>query len=229
MAKIKFGMAVSDMRGKLNGSVFARNRGGAYVRTKVTPINPKTARQIEVRARLTALAQGFRSLSQDQIAAWNNAVSQWQRTDIFGDLVSPTGLALYVRLNGNLLNAGQAIIDNVPAVGSVEQVSSLTLTGDESTQALSLAALPATVPADTTLVIEATEPLSLGINNANSRYRFIGSFAAAAASPYNIASIYTDKFGTIKADQKIFIRAKYVSNLTGQTSLALASFGIPVA
>lgn len=227
MAKIKFGVFASDVRGKLNGSVFARNRGGAYVRTKVTPLNPKTSRQIEVRARLTALSQAFRTLSQDQISAWNNAVTQWQRTDVFGDLVSPTGLALYVRLNGNLLNAGQATIDDVPSPGSVDQVSQLTLTGDESSATLSLATLPATVPADTTLIIEATEPLSLGINNANSKYRFIGSFAAAAASPYNLATMYQDKFGTIKANQKIFIRAKYVNNLTGQTSLALASYGIP--
>lgn len=227
MAKIKFGVFASDVRGKLNGSVFARNRGGAYVRTKVTPLNPKSSRQIEVRARLTALAQGFRSLSQDQISAWNNAVTQWQRTDVFGDLVSPTGLALYVRLNGNLLNAGQAIISDVPAPGSVDQVSSLTLTGDESSSTLSLAATPAAVPADTTLIIEATEPLSLGINNANSKFRYIGSFAAASASPYNLATMYQAKFGTIKANQKIFIRAKYVNNLTGQTSLALASYGIP--
>ena len=43
MAKIKMTAIVADMRNKLNGSVFSRNRGGAYIRTKVTPINPQTS------------------------------------------------------------------------------------------------------------------------------------------------------------------------------------------
>ena len=67
MAKIKMTAIVADMRNKLNGSVFSRNRGGAYIRTKVTPINPQTAAQVQARSLLTSLSQGFRSLSQAQI------------------------------------------------------------------------------------------------------------------------------------------------------------------
>jgi len=97
MAKIKFGFGVAEVRNKLGGSVFARNKGGNYVRTKVTPLNPQTSAQVGARSLLTSLAQSFRALSQNEITAWNNATTQWQTTDIFGDLVSPTGLALYVR------------------------------------------------------------------------------------------------------------------------------------
>ena len=43
MAKIKFGMMMTDASGKLGGQVFSKNRGGSYVRTKVTPTNPQTA------------------------------------------------------------------------------------------------------------------------------------------------------------------------------------------
>ena len=42
MAKILTTAIVADIRNKLNGSVFSKNRYGAYVRTKVTPVNPQT-------------------------------------------------------------------------------------------------------------------------------------------------------------------------------------------
>ncbi len=126
MAKVKFGLVVSDMRNKLNGSVFARNRGGAYVRTKVTPLNPQTAAQIGARSLLTSLAQDFRSLTQEQITAWNNATTQWQTTDIFGDSVSPTGLGLYVRLNANISNAGGTLITLPPSPVGAEALTSIT-------------------------------------------------------------------------------------------------------
>ena len=49
MAKVLFSALISDMRNKLNGSVFAKNRGGSYLRTKVTPVNPQTVAQVHKR------------------------------------------------------------------------------------------------------------------------------------------------------------------------------------
>ena len=63
MAKIKLSAIVSEMRGKLNGSVFSKNRGGAYIRTKVTPVNPQSLAQGLVRATLTNLSQAWRGLT----------------------------------------------------------------------------------------------------------------------------------------------------------------------
>jgi hypothetical protein len=90
--KIKFsGIGVVDGRGKLNGTVFSRNRSGAIARVKVTPINPNTAAQAAARSLLASLSQGWRGLSQAAILQWNNAVSDYQTTDVFGDLRTPTG------------------------------------------------------------------------------------------------------------------------------------------
>src|SRR4051812_170938 len=83
--KVKFGSLVVDGRGKIGGHVLSKNRGGAYMRTKVTPINPQTADQSTVRGTLTSLSQSWRALTQNQITAWNNAVQNFQSTDIFGD------------------------------------------------------------------------------------------------------------------------------------------------
>jgi len=84
--KIKFGALVVDGRGKIGGHVASKNRGGAYLRTKVTPVNPQTSFQNAVRNRLTAFAQAWRGLAASQRAAWNSSVSDFSKTDIFGDI-----------------------------------------------------------------------------------------------------------------------------------------------
>lgn len=45
MALIKFGMMMTDARGKLGGHVFTKARNGATIRTKVSPANPQTSAQ----------------------------------------------------------------------------------------------------------------------------------------------------------------------------------------
>lgn len=226
MAKIKFTAFLADMRNKLNGSVFARNRGGAYVRTKVTPLNPQSVRQVAARNLLTSLAQNFRSLTQEQITAWNEAVTQWQTTDIFGDLVSPTGLALYVRLNANISNAGGSLLTSPPAPVGADALTELELTAAVTGDVFEIAFAPVSVPADHTLYIESTSMLSPGINNANSRFRYIGIAAETSASPLDAFSMQTAKFGSLVSGQKAYVRCKFINKLTGEVSLALKASAI---
>jgi hypothetical protein len=229
MAKVKFTAVVADMRNKLNGSVFARNRGGAYVRTKVTPLNPQSVRQVAARNLLTSLAQGFRSLTQEQITAWNEAVSQWQTTDIFGDLISPTGLALYVRLNSNISNGGGTLITTPPAPTGADALTNLSLSADVSDDQFEIDFLPTTVPSNHSLYIESTSMLSPGINNANSRFRFIAIATAGVTSPLAIYPEQTAKFGSLVAGQKVYVRCKLINILTGEVSLALKASAIVTA
>jgi len=226
MAKVKFTAVVADMRNKLNGSVFARNRGGAYVRTKVTPLNPQSVRQVAARNLLTSLAQGFRSLTQEQITAWNEAVSQWQTTDIFGDLVSPTGLALYVRLNSNISNGGGSLISNPPAPVGAAALADLQLSAAVTGDVFDLIFDHCAVPSDHSMYVESTAMLSPGINNANSRFRYIDYFTSGTTSPVDAFSTQTAKFGALVAGQKVYVRAKLINVVTGEVSLALKASAI---
>jgi hypothetical protein len=85
--KIKFsGIGVVDGRGKLNGTVFSRNRSGAIARVKVTPINPNTAAQLLLEVFWQAFLKDGAACRKAAILQWNNAVSDYQTTDVFGDL-----------------------------------------------------------------------------------------------------------------------------------------------
>jgi len=217
--KIKWGALVVDGRGKIGGQVASKNRAGAYMRNKVTPVNPQTSAQLSARNRLTTYAQGWRGLTQAQRDAWNAAVSDFARTDIFGDLKNPTGFNLYNRLNNNLVLVGQSAITSPPLPASVGEVVASSLTAEDGTVAESLSlALGDDVPANTAIKVFATAPQSPGKSFVKSEYRFIGYEPAAESTPIDILSNYQAVFGsTGEAGQKIFVKVQAVNTNTGQT------------
>lgn len=229
MAKVKFSALVSEMRNKLNGSVFARNRGGAYLRTKVTPVNPQTIAQVAARSLLTAFAQSWRSLTQEQRDQWNSVVTQWARTDVFGDVVNPSGSTLYTRLNINIANGGGTAINVPPTPTGADALTLLTVTADASGDQLDIAFAPAAVPAGHTMYVEATSMLSPGISNANSKFRKIATVAAAGATPFDAHTAYVAKYGDLVAGQKVFVRAKFINIVTGEVSQSLVASAIVTA
>jgi hypothetical protein len=226
MAKVKFTAVVADMRNKLNGSVFARNKGGAYIRTKVTPLNPKTAAQVSARNLLTRFAQKFRTLGAANIAAWNSVVSQWSTTDVFGDTINPSGSSLYTRLNINLAIAGAAELSTPPLPQGAAALSEISVVVDPSATAVNLTASPSTVPANHAFVLEATAGMSPGISNANNKFRVIAVKAAASNIDDDYWDEFVTKFGEPIVGQKIFIRGKFIRTTTGEVSQALSASAI---
>jgi len=218
MAKVKFSALISEMRNKLNGSVFSKNRAGNYLRNKVTPVNPQTSFQIAVRNSLTSLSQGFRSLTSAQILSWNTAVANFTGTDIFGDSKTPSGINLYVKLNLNLITAGQAQIVAPPLPAGAVPVVITGVTADFSSSLFTIASALAAVPAGHTLIIEATPLVSPGKSFVKSEFRVIGTELAAAAFPVLAGARWIAKFGTLVTGQKVFCRVKTVRNATGEAS-----------
>ena len=218
--KAKFGSIVVDGRGKLGGHVYSKNRGGAYVRTKVTPVNPQTTSQLLVRSIFTMLSQGWRALTDVQRSAWNSAVDNFQRTDIFGDIKKPSGINLYMRLNQNIINAGGSAIDTPPAPGDSPENVTFSSAPNGTAPALSIVFAPTPVPADTAYVVEATASLSPGKSFIKNQYRVIKTIPAAGATPNNALAAYEAKFGALIAGQLVGIRIKAVNVLTGVTSSA---------
>lgn len=222
---MKFSALVSDMRNKLNGSVFSKNRAGSYLRNKVTPSNPSTASQALVRSILGTLSSGWRSLTEAQRDAWNSAVESWVTTDIFGDTVTPSGFQLYVRLNGNIVNAGGSAISTPPLPTGISGATALSLVADTSTPELTITSTPGTVPAGQACIVESTAGLSAGIFNFSGKYRKIATLAAAAS----IGDVYTEyaaKFGAPTVGTKISVRIKFVNITTGESSPYLSETAI---
>ena len=228
--KMKWGALVVDGRGKIGGQVASKNRSGAYLRTKVTPVNPRSASQITVRNRLSGLSQGWRGLTAANRAAWNSAVSDFAKTNIFGDLVNPTGFSLYNRLNNNLLRIGESALSTPPAPASIDDIVIGALTAAAAAGTVSLA-YTASAGSGSEIEVYATPPLSAGVSFVKTEYRLIGSFTSDTASPFDAATAYVAKFGSITgaAGQKVFFQTKAINNTTGQAGVPQSTSAVIAA
>lgn len=212
-------MMMTDGRGKLGGQVASKNRSGAYVRTKVTPVNPQSLAQSGVRANFSAVSALWRGLTDANRASWNEAVDNWQRTDIFGDLKTPSGFNLFMRLCTPLQNAFGDVIIGSYAPTPVEMPALSVVTADYAVGPNTLT-LATDVANDLDLDqyvynIYATAPQSAGKSYVKNAFRLIGWVEADAASR-DIADLYTDKFGALPEDANVRIRVQALSRATGQ-------------
>lgn len=216
MASIKFGNIIVDMRGKISGNVYSKNKGGAYSRVRVVPSNPQTTAQSGVRASFTALSQAWRALSATERLSWNQGVSNYARVNRIGDSHNLSGNSLFVSLNKNLADVGLAQIDSCPAPESVESVTVSVASSDNSDQTVTLT-LGAIVPANTSLKLFMTEALSAGVASPGTKLRQIASYGSGDAAALAPTSAYLAKFGTVgAAGSKIFYKIVPVNETTGQ-------------
>lgn len=209
MAKVKFGMMMTDASGKLGGQVFSKNRSGSYVRTKVTPSNPQTLAQQASRATLAAVSSAWSDLTDIQRASFNNAVEDWKKTDIFGDLKKPTGKNLFSALNINLINTGQAQITVAPPKVEIPYFGLTSVEGDVSDAEILLVASSA--PAGFVVLISATPPQSAGTSFFKGKYRDLTFQPSATASAYDLYADYAAKFGAPLAGANVSFRIKLIA------------------
>ncbi len=218
MARIKYSALVTGMSGKLNGSVMARNKGGAYVRNKTTPTNPQTGFQQRVRAVFGSIASAWRGHSQSNIISWNKGASNFPYTDYWGDQRFLSGFALHQKLNANLANALQPTIAVCPTPVEVGEVSGLVGELDPAGGILKIGVTTIGDIADCSFLIFATPNIPLGRNFVKNDFRRISS-SAAADGPIDIKASYEDRFGSIADVGRVFVRVVVVNNYTGQNSV----------
>lgn len=215
MAKIKFGMMMTDASGKLGGQVFSKNRGGSYVRTKVTPTNPQSTAQMSVRGVFASISSRWSSLTEAQRESFNGFVSAYARTDIFGDLRNPSGKSLFQRLNQNLELSGQAQIDVCTSPSEVPFANLESATG-----AVTGATFAVDYAGDLTgskVVVWATPQMSQGTKFVKNQLRQLLVVAGANASSIVIYAAYVAKFGIPEAGANITIGVRVI-NANGQAS-----------
>lgn len=208
MAKIKFGMMMTDARGKLGGQVFSKNNAGAYIRTKVTPTNPQSIAQATARALFGAISQAWSTLTASARAGWNNAVADWAKTDVFGDLKNPTGKNLFQRLNNQAQSAGLPAVLAVPA--KLEMPSDVVSAVEIAVGAGTITTTDANADATTQIMLFATPVLTAGTKFVKNRLRNILNFAGNANVPADNYTAYVAKYGAPTAGDNVYVAVKYV-------------------
>lgn len=229
MAKILFTAVVADMRNKLNGTVFSKNRYGAYARTKVTPVNPQTVAQQNNRNQLATFSAAWRGITQSQREGWISAAANFPTTDIFGNAKILSGNALFVGLNKNLDTVGVAQIDDAPTPVALPAITALSLAAAEGAGTVAVTFAPTPVPADFAFIVYATPNVPPGRLFVKNLYRTVTVLDAAATSPAAIGVAYAAIHGAPVAGQTIFIKVVAVSKTTGQSGVPVYASAVVAA
>jgi len=225
MAKITPGALVGEIRNALGGMVFSRNTYGPYIRNNVVPVNPASAAQETVRQLFESVAQAWRSLTAAQRVAWNStAEASFTQTDVFGNSFQLTGFNLFVKLNLALVNVGESMLTAPPAEFSFDALGAIAVTAIEdaamgNTLSYDIDSGAGLVQVDTKLVVEATAPLSPGVDYVENLFKKITVLDATAVFPEDILSAYEavhGAFGAGNVGQRIAFRSKSVSLTSGQ-------------
>ena len=219
--KAKWGMMMTDGRGKLGGQVASKNRAGAYVRTKAIPSNPQSTAQSQVRSTFAAVSSIWRGLTDANRASWNEAVNNWQRTDVFGDLKTPSGFNLFMRLCTPLQNAFNDVIIQLyaPQPVALPAISSVTATVNSVADTFNLVVTANDDPLidldNFVYNVYATAPQSAGKSNVKNQFRLLGWVEANATSS-DIMAMYVAKFGAIPENANVAIRVQSLARASGQ-------------
>lgn len=198
----------SPQSGSQAGTTASRNRFGQYTRTRAIPVNPNTAAQGAVRARLALNSAAWRQLTAAQRAGWADLAASLVRTDALGQSYSMQGNQAYASVNNNRVFTGLTPVSDAPAVSTPVALATVTVTLTAASFSIAYTATP--LAAATYLAVYCSPQRSAG-RGYESDFRFIKLSAAAAASPLAILTEYTAKFGVPVVGNKIFIVCRTIT------------------
>jgi len=222
MGLIQYSGLLNGIHGKINGSVFCRNRTGNIIKTKATPINQKSQSQTANRASLLFLSKYWALLTEQQRTDWNVFALTVTNTNYFGQTYNPSGFNTFCRLNQNLYIIGGKTIYSNPltknVIALVDPVVS-DIAVDNGTYIINFP-LQSTSD-DTTHAIYASPDVSAGVSYNKKNFKIIGYIPANTANSFNVYAAYVAVFGQPLAGRKIFTKIRAVSKINGFDSVIL--------
>ena len=220
------GLIATDLSGSIAGVTASRNKGGAYFRERVTPVNPNSTQQAAVRALMSSLTAIWRdTLDAAERELWNVYGQNTPMTNRIGETVFISGLSHYIRSNIPRMQAGLARIDAAPTSFGLAEAGTIAVTGaDEGTQLVAFTfdnSAPWAGASGGHLLVYVSRPQGPATNFFKGPYRFAGRINGAPTPPSSPASV-TAPF-VFAAGQRVFARFR-ASDAEGRLSTDFRDF-----
>lgn len=236
MALIRTGNGVAEISGAIAGTVFSRNRGGAYARNRVKPLNPKSNSQANVRSRLGINSTGWRTLTEAQRLNWNGWAATHPVINRLGNSVVLTGSQAYTQINNaRVANGDSATPSTVPGepVFTADIIDVTAAVVIDVSSSLVTVTLGAGAVAGQILNVYATPFVSPGVANAQAQMRLIASYTILAgditAGEIEFGTLWAAKFGAFTGNEGRSIVMRITEYDEGQYSVPVQVSGVAVA
>ena len=203
--------------------MFARNRGGAYVRNGPSPVQPRTVYQNSVRAALSMASIGWGSLSDSNRMAWREWAKLNPIKNRIGQSVTLQANAAYVQLNARLAHLGIAMGTTPPTVGAPTGLITLSLGADIGAGDFEVVYTATPLGANKRLILEGCNVGATNVDFVENLYRVFFASAANASSPQDIESAWSTRFGVPSIGDHLYVRGYILDDRNGLISGALVA------
>lgn len=229
MAIFTPGPAAAAISGSVGGTTFSHNRGGAYMRRRAIPTNPATTYQAQIRALLTTYSQSWQSLTDAQRLAWKNFAVQTPVLNALGNSFTRSGQQAYVAINTRLALDSQTPLTAPPIDAAPPALLTVTQTYDIGAGTFNTAFTATPLGTGVKLWARAAVLDSAGKTYVKNLLRYIGTSAAAQASPYDYQAQLEARLGALIVGQTVHFLFHTFDTATGLLSPGLPASGVVVS
>lgn len=204
------GVIGGAMSGSVGSVVGSRNRSGAYLRTKVIPVNPGTAAQVLARNRMSALSNyWYNGLTEAERAGWNTYAANVAVTNRIGEQIFLTGMNWYVGCNTLRDQAGGTITwnEDAPTVFNLASFNIASIIASEATQQFSVTYVDGDdwTAENGALLGYATRPQNASVNFNAQPFRFAAAVEGDGVTPPLSPQTFPAPFAFVEG-QKLWAR-----------------------
>jgi hypothetical protein len=217
MAKISPSSLINGASGAVGSIVFSRNRGGFYSRSRVTPANPSSTRQVNWRTAFKAASQRWSlTLTESQRQQWRTHAQNLTRVNRLGMPIPVNGFNAFVEADTYAEFLGTVHPDAPPTAQVFPVMLSLSIDAAVAAHHFNVHWAADTMTSGIQMFLYASNHLPAGRNAPDGTWAYVNHHQGTQAQPQNDYTIYTTRFPTPVAGQKTFLRARvlYVSNYT---------------
>lgn len=213
MAKIIPSGLISEITGKVGGSVFQRSQSGIILRSFTSPINKNSNLQNISRAISSTVLNAWLSLTDSQRLLWQQFIQYMPAKQKHNKFLFLSAQQVFIKFNSYRLHYGFSILTSPKFYKCAITPISLSATSDNIN--LTVTANRAMVSNDEFIILFMTIVFSSSINNPGSRYKLI-KLVTTNTDIYNITSLYTSIFGRIpQSGETLFIKYTNASKTSG--------------
>ena len=214
-------IAFEEMSGSAKGVTAAKMKGRKYIKNRGYGGGIRTTDQAKVKSVFKMLTTRWKSLTNEEILAWNKLALSQSGRSVLGTSAKISGANLFTRLNYWVVTCGGAVITTPPTLTGVEAPSTATIVCTNEAFTFKLDQ-NLTDNGGIFLVIEATEGLSNGVSRAWKKAVQVKMVEEPTNAAIDIKTDYEAKNGALSAAApKVFFRYFLVNSSTGERSVMM--------
>ena len=219
MALVVSGAMISVASGKVGGVVFARNRGGAYVRSYAIPTRVTSDLAQSFKAAFAAASQAYANLTTAQIAAWDQYGQENPVSNRIGQLITLKGQSWFVGCNSRLILAGETQISVPPILAAPVIAVADNPVVDTAATTATIDVEAHTADVSIRVIVYGARSVSAGKRYLENLYTTIYlSAAGASGTTLSFGSELAAKLGTIQAGVTYHFKVVMLDIRTGLIS-----------